>query len=233
MYAIFKRELKSYFSSPIGYVFLAAIYFYGGFYFSQLLQMQSTRIGLVFSAMFSIIMITIPLITMRLMSEEKRQKTDQLLFTSPVNLSGIVIGKYLAAFTLYFIGICSTIFYVFVLSTFTAPNWNSFLGNFLGIALVGAALISIGLFISALTENQIVAAIGSFGAMMFIFLFDSIAAKIPVEFIKDIFAQLSFTARYQDFIDGILDVSHILFFISIAVVFIFLTVRVLERKRWS
>ena len=233
MYAIFKRELKSYFSSPIGYVFLAVIYFFGGYYFSIVLQNQSTRIGYVFSAMFSIIMIMIPLITMRLLSEDKKQKTDQLLFTAPVNLSGIVFGKYLAAFTLYFIGICSTVFYVFVLASFTKPNWNTFLGNFLGIALVGAALIAIGLFISALTENQIVAAIGSLGAMMFIFLIDLMASAIPVEIIKNIFVQLSFMARYQDFIDGILDVSHIIFFISVTVVFNFLTVRVLERKRWN
>lgn len=233
MLAIFKRELKSYFSSPVGYVFLAVLYFFGGYYFSQVLKMQSTRIDYVFSAMFSIVTIMVPLITMRLMSEDKKLKTDQLLFTAPVGLNGVVLGKYLAAFTMYLIGICSTFLYVIVLATFTAPDWNIFLGNFIALLLLGAALIAIGLFISSLTENQVVAAIGSLAAMLFIFLFDLIAQAIPIEFISKIFANLSFMARYQDFIGGILNVSHIIFFISVIVVFNFLTVRVLERKRWS
>lgn len=233
MLAVFKRELKSYFISPIGYVFLAVICFFGGYYFNDVLKNQSTQIEYVFSGLFSIVMMLVPLITMRLMSEEKKQKTDQLLFTAPVKLSGVVIGKYLASLTVYFIGVCSTLLYVLVLSAYTNINWNIFLGNFIAILLLGAALISIGLLISALTENQVVAAIGSFAILMFILLFDVIAQAIPIEFLSQFFVKLSFMSRYSDFIGGILNVSHILFFVSIAVIFNFLTVRVLERKRWS
>lgn len=233
MLAVFKRELKSYFISPIGYVFLAVICFFGAYYFDEVLKNQSTRIDYVFSGLFSIVMMMVPLITMRLMSEDKRQKTDQLLFTAPIKLSGVVLGKYLASLAVYFVGICSTLLYVLVLSAYTNINWNIFLGNFVAIILLGAALISIGLFISALTENQVVAAIGSLAVLMFIFLFDLIAQAVPIELISNIFKQLSFMSRYSDFTSGILNVSHIIFFVSIAVIFNFLTVRVLERKRWS
>lgn len=233
MLAIFKRELKSYFSSPIGYVFLAVIYFFGGYYFSQVMAMQANRIDYVFSAMFSIVTIMVPLITMRLMSEDKKLKTDQLLLTSPVSINSIVLGKYFAALAMFAIGVCSTIIYVMVLATFTAPNWNVFLGNLLGLLLLGAALISIGLLISSLTENQVVAAIGSLAAMLFIFLFDVIAQAIPVDFIKNLLSNMSLMTRYQDFVSGILNVGHIIFFISIVFMFNFLTVRIIERKRWS
>lgn len=233
MFAIFKRELKSYFYSPIGYIFLAVMYFFGGQFFAQVLAQSSSQIDYVFQGLFSIVITIIPLLTMRLLSEDKKNKTDQLLFTAPVKLSGIIAGKYLAAFSVYFIGICSTLLYVIVMATFTTPNWNTFLGNFLALALLGGALISIGMFVSSLTENQVISAIGGFAAMMFIFLFDTIAQIMPVEFIANIFKELSFMSRYQDFIEGILNVSHIIFFVSVIVVFNFLTVRILERKRWS
>ncbi|WMJ22133.1 ABC transporter permease subunit [Paludicola sp. MB14-C6] len=233
MLAVFKRELRSYFQSPIGYVFLAFMFVFGGFFFSAVLSQNSTKIEYVFSSLFTIVIILIPLLTMRLLSEEKKQKTDQLLLTAPVNISGIVIGKYLAAFVMYLIGLCSTIVYVIVLATFAKPNWNIFLGNFLGLALVGGAILAIGLFISSLTESQMIAAIGSYGIVLFILSFDTIAQKIPVTAISTFLSKLSMNARYTDFVNGILNVSHIIFFISFIVVFNFLTVRVLEKKRWS
>lgn len=235
MTAIFKREIKAYFTSPLGYIFLAMFYFIGGLFFSQLLNQNSSAIESVFSSMIIIVIIVIPILTMRLLSEEKKQKTDQLLMTSPVNISGIVIGKYLAAFVMYLIALFSTVLYILVIGSFVKPNWNMFLGNFLGLALLGAALISIGLFISALTENQMVAAILSFGIMMFIFLFDLVKTSIPTDmkFLNKLIDYLSITNRYNDFTSGILNVSHIIFFISFAIVFNFLTIRMLERKRWS
>ncbi len=233
MRAIFKRELKSYFYSPLGYVFLALIFFFGGQFFSDVIRNSSTKIDYVFGRLIQIVIVFVPLITMRLMSEDKKLKTDQLLLTAPVKISGIVLGKYFAALAMYLIGICSTIVYVIILSTFTTPDWNIFFGNFLALALLGGAILAIGLFISSLTENQMVAGIVSFGIMMVILLFDAISASVPIKFISDILKHLSFTSRYQDLISGILNVSHVIFFISVIVVFNFLTVRVLERKRWS
>lgn len=235
MLAIFKRELRAYFSSPMGYIFLAAVYLLGGYFFSYMLANNSSQIEIVFGSMFNIIVIIIPLLTMRLLSEDKKQKTDQLLLTSPVNTGSIILGKYFASFTMYLIGIASTLVYVIILSTFTTPNWNIFLGNFLALALAGGALIAVGLFISSLTENQVIAAIISLVAMVFILLYDTVVYLTPdsLGFIKTIMQKLSFISRYDDFVNGILNVSHILFFVSMIVVFNFLTARILERKRWS
>ena len=235
MGAIFRRELKAYFSSPLGYIFLGVIYAISGFYFWYILANQANYIQYVFSNMFTIVLMVVPLLTMRLMSEDKKLKTDQLLLTAPVNITSVVLGKYFAALVMYIIGVSSTIIYQIVLATFATPDWNVFLGNYLAIVLIGAALISIGILISSLTENQIIAAIGTLAISLFIWLLDSIASALPAgfEWISSIFSSLSFMTRYNDFVSGILNVSHILFFVSFAAVFLFLTIRALEKKRWS
>ncbi len=235
MGAIFRRELKAYFSSPLGYIFLGVIYAISGFYFWYVLYNQANYIQYVFSNMFTIVLMIVPLLTMRLMSEDKKLKTDQLLLTAPVNITSVVLGKYFAAFVVYLLGVSSTIVYQIVLATFATPDWNVFLGNYLAIALIGAALISIGIFVSSLTENQIISAIGTLAISLFIWLLDSIAMALPAgfEWIGTVLGSLSFMTRYNDFVSGILNVSHILFFVSFAAVFLFLTVRVLEKKRWS
>ncbi|MBS7175222.1 ABC-type transport system involved in multi-copper enzyme maturation%2C permease component [uncultured Ruminococcus sp.] len=233
MSAILRREFATYFRAPLGYIYLAIFYFFGGQFFSSVLYSMTNDISIIFSSMFSIMLFTIPLLTMRLMSEDKRLKTDQALLTAPVSLNGIVWGKFLAAFALFGIGIAITVIYFLILSAMASPQWNIFFGNLLGIILLGAALISIGMFISSLTESQMIAAIGGFAAMFFIFLIDSIASLIPISWLGDAIKQLSFTTRYNDFTSGILDFTHILFFLSVVVIFNFLTVRILERKRWS
>ncbi|WP_077533450.1 ABC transporter permease [Massiliimalia massiliensis] len=233
MSAILRREFATYFRAPLGYIYLAIFYFFGGQFFSAVLYSMTNSIGTVFSSMFTVLMFTIPLLTMRLMSEDKRLKTDQALLTAPVSLNGIVWGKFLAAFALFGIGIAITILYFLILSSMATPQWNIFLGNLLGIILLGGSLISIGMFISSLTESQMIAAIGGFAAMFFVFMIDSIASIMPVAWLGAIFEQLSFLTRYNDFTSGILDFSNILFFLSVVVVFNFLTVRILERKRWS
>ena len=233
MWAIFKRELKTYFNSSIGYIYLAVMFGLGGYQFYALFSGSSSELTYVFSFICNIAMYTIPLLTMRLMSEDKKLKTDQLLLTAPVSIGGIIFGKFFAALTLYFIAMLQFVVYILVLSGFTAPDWNVFFGNFLGLFLLGAALIAIGLFISAMTENQMIAAIGCLALTIILSLFDSIASLMPNAFLASVFTNLSFTSRYNDFVSGLLDVSHIIFFLSICAVFIFLSIRVLEKKRWS
>lgn len=233
MWAIFKRELKTYFNSSIGYIYLAVMFGLGGYQFYVLFSGGSSELTYVFSFICNIAMYTIPLLTMRLMSEDKKLKTDQLLLTAPVSIGGIIFGKFFAALTLYFIAMLQFVVYILVLSGFTGPDWNVFFGNFLGLFLLGAALIAIGLFISAMTENQMIAAIGCLALTIILSLFDSIASLMPNAFLSSVFTKLSFTSRYNDFVSGLLDVSHIIFFLSICAVFIFLSIRVLEKKRWS
>ena len=169
MGAIFRREVRSYFTSPIGYIFLAAFYAYSGVMFANYsLESGYTRLDSVFSALLIIIIVLIPVLTMRTISEEKRTKTDQCLLTAPVGLGSIVVGKFLAAFLIYIIAIAITGVFAVVVSAFGTPDWNVVVGNIVALALVGGAYIAIGIFCSSFTENQIVAAVISFIALIFV-----------------------------------------------------------------
>ena len=235
MLAILKRELSSYFTSPIGYVYLAVFYFFSGMFFYSVLYSNSTDISYVFSGLFTVLLFIVPLLTMRLLSEEKKQKTDQLLLTSPVSLTGLVVGKFLAALCMYAIGLAITVVYSLILAGFASPQWMVIIGNIFGTLLLGAALISIGLFISSMTENQMIAAVGSFAVMMFILMMDSFAGILPasLSFIGTLLTNLSFMTRYNELVSGVLNIGTVLFFVSVAVIFNFLTIRVLEKRRWG
>lgn len=234
MSAIFKREVKAYFNSLIGYIFLGAFFAASGVLFSiTSLQYGSADMSSMFSMLFFVLLVLIPLLTMRTLSEDKRAKTDQCLLTAPVSMTGLVLGKYLAAFLIYVIGVAMTLIYAVVVSFFGAVSWMEVLGNVVGLLLVGAAYIAVGVLISALTENQVIAAVGAFACCLALYLISAIAAIIPVDWISKIFSELSFSDRYTTFTYGIFDFSNVLFFISATVIFLFLTARVLERRRWS
>ena len=234
MLAVMKRELLSYFTSPLGYVFVAVFYLFSGvFLYLFTLYSQTTDMSSVYIGMFFVMMIMVPILTMRLMAEENKQKTDQLLLTSPVSLTRLVLGKFLSAFSV--LAICVLIFVVYgmVLSSFAAVNWAVIWGNIVGMLLIGALYVSSGLFISTLTENQMIAAVGSIGLNIAFILVDSFAAAMPVKFLQDVLYSLSFYSRYNEFTLGIFSLSNVFFFVSVAFVFLFLTVRVLERRRWA
>ncbi len=235
MGAMYKREINAYFNSPLGYVIVAIIISMSGTFFSTILSAGLAYIQYVFSNLLVIIMAVIPLLTMRLISEDKHLKIDQLLLTSPISISSIVWGKFLAAITVFFISLSITIIYMLILSLYTTPNWNIFIGNFIGVFLMGASLISIGLFISSTTESQVIAGVITYAVIMIIGFIDLIAFLIPkeLEFITNILLQLSFNAKLHDLVNGILNISHLVFFVSIFIVFNFLTGRMLEKKRWN
>ena len=242
MSAIFKRELKSYFHTPLGYVFLGVyLAFSGGFFYlftlttstSVVSDVGTADFGGMFSLMFFVLMLTVPLLTMRLFAEEKKNKTDQLLLTAPVSLFGLVTAKFAAAFAVLLISTAAMPLYGVVLSAFTEVSWRTLLGNALGLVLLGAVYVAVGTFVSALTESQMLAAIVS----VFInigFLMSSIAAQyVPAGFAADALRQISLLERYDRFTVGILEPENAVFFVSIAVVFLFLTVQMLERRRWA
>ena len=167
MGAIYRREIGAFFSSGIAYIFLAVFYLFAGYFFyASSLYSATTDMSGLFSSLFMVIVFLIPILTMRLFSEELKQKTDQGLLTAPVSLPGIVLGKYFAALTLYTIGIAIVMLYGMILSFFGEVAWGIVFANFLAMFLLGAAFIAVGLFVSALTENQIIAAVGGFVALM-------------------------------------------------------------------
>ncbi|GHU45613.1 hypothetical protein FACS1894120_0770 [Clostridia bacterium] len=178
-------------------------------------------------------MCVLPLLTMRLFAEERRQKTDQLLFTSPVTLTGIVTAKFLAAFTVFAGGALILPVYGLVLSAMTDVNWLIIIGNFAGLLALGTIFISIGILISSLTENQMIAAILSLLINVMFFIGSLITSLIQVPVVSDIMKALSVFDRYSEFALGIFRIGTVLFFVSCAAVFLFFTVRVLDSRRYS
>lgn len=234
MTAIFGRELSAYFKSPIGYVFIAISFLFSGFFFWLFaLSNGSTDTSTVFLAMFYVYMIFVPVLTMRLMADENKQKTDQLLLTAPIGLPRLVVGKFLSAYGVFMLGDLIMLIYGVVLSCFAAVNWALIWGNFLALALVGGVFVSVGIFVSSLTESQMVAAIGSMAANVAIALINVIASVIPVKFLSDIVESISVFDRYLEFTRGMFSLGNVIFFISVIVIFLFLTVRVLEKRRWA
>ncbi len=239
MSAIFKRELRSFFTSPIAYSCLAIIVFLAGlfFYFANLLN-NYRSLSVVFSSLYSPgCFLVLPILTMRLFSEEKRQKTDQALFTAPVSLTGVVIGKFLAASVVYLIGISITLVLACVIAFFGDPGWITVFSSWLGLALYGCMIIAAGLFFSCLTESQLVAALATFTfeiSLSYVTALTSIfTGEKAVAVVEKIVEFLSAGERYSRFLTGIIHYSDLVFFLSMQALFLFLAVRVLDRKRWA
>lgn len=235
MGAIYRREIKAYFNSPVAYIFIAVFCAYSGlmFYIGNVI-MQDADLNMAFSSIFNIIMILLPILTMRLFSEEKRQKTEQGLLTAPVSLFEIVLGKFFAAMTIFATAIAIYLVYALALAALSADvSWIMVLGNIVGLLLLGSSFIAAGIFVSAMTENQIVAAVGSFVVIMLLYMIDVIAQYVTVPFISKLLLYLSFYSRYYEITSGVFNITSMLFFVSITAVFLFLTVRVFEKRRWS
>lgn len=239
MKAVFKREFASYFTTPLGYVFIGVYVFFSGVFFYMFTLTSATPtvgytdVSPMFSLMFFVLMATVPLLTMRLFSEEKKNKTDQLTLTAPISLFGLVFGKFAAAYSILLISSAVMPVYGLVLARYSPMRWAVMWGNVAGLLLLGAVYASVGIFVSSLTENQMVAAI--VGVLLnAAFLLSSVGASyVKIGFISSLLTRISLLDRYTEFTIGLFDFSNLLFFISIAAVFLFLTVRMLERKRWG
>ena len=234
MGAIFRREFGAYFTSSIAYIFLAVFWIFSGyFFFAGCLAPATTDLSRMFQSMFLIIIFLIPILTMRLFSEEKKQKTEQGLLTAPVSLGEIVFGKYFAALALYTIALLMPFVYALILSHYGVVEWGIVFANFLALFLLGGAFIAVGELVSALTENQIAAAVMSFIALMCLYMIDVINNYISISAVNTVLEKLSFYRKYYAITCGLFNVSTIVFYVSVAVIFNYLTIRVFERRRWS
>ncbi len=233
MSAVFKREFKTYFTSPIGYVYLAVCFFFQALDFISLYSSGYPYLQYLFSNGFTIVLFTTPLLTMRLVSEDKKNKTDQLLFTAPVSITGVVLGKFFAAVCVFALSHALTFIFQLIMAANANVDWMIYISNVLGVVLLGMALIALGVFISSLTESQIVAAIISFAAALLLIYLDTIAEMTKMAFVITVAEAISFMGRYSAFVEGVLDYANMVFFLSFAALFIFLSVRVLDRKRWA
>lgn len=232
MRAILKRELDAYFNTPLGYVFLAVYYLFAGYFFLRYnLYSNSTDMRSLFEMLFTVTLFLIPILTMRLMSEDRRAKTDQLLLMAPVSTLEILLGKLFAAMLVYLAAMAVTLIQALVLSRWAPVEWSVVLGHFLGLFLLGCALISVGLFISALTENQIIAAIGGFCVGFFLMLLDSLSGLIQNSVLAGFVTDLSFQTHYQNFTLGLFDLADVVFYLSVTALFVFFTLCVFEKRR--
>ena len=234
MFAIYKRELRSYFTSAVGYVFLAVIVALSAVAFSMTTLLSYTNdVSTYFTVMLFILMVALPVLTMKLFAEERKLKTEQLLLTAPVSIGGMVAAKFFAAFTVFFGSVLLTSISYLTLFKYSDPEGGIIFGNILAITLVGAAFIAIGMFVSALTENQLAAAIGTFGillAMLGIAMLNSFIPWYPVRFVLDWFSILS---RYTNFTNGFFDFAATLYYVSVCFIFLFVTCRLYERRRYG
>lgn len=288
MLAIYKKELRQYFNSMIGFVFLAFFLVIIGIYTwaynlsSGLGNFEVTLGGISF-----MYVLLVPILTMRIVAEENRQKTDQLLYTAPVSLTKIIVGKYFAVLTLFscaFIPICiyPLIIHMYGTDVRLAPAYSSIIGFY----LLGAATIAIGLFISSLTESQVIASVVSFITILLTFLLSNITGMLPTEAISqcvmiavlwlviclvfyhmmnnvtvlvmmavigeaaiwiiyavksslyeslltNILNTLALSTRFDDFSLGILNYDAIVYYVSIAFLFVFLTIQMIKKKRFN
>lgn len=234
MTAIFSRELKSYFTSPVGYIFLGIYLLFSGLFFIAInLQNTITEMAYYFSNLTIILVFIVPLLTMRLFSEERRNKTDQLLLTAPVTVTKIVLGKYFSAIALFGITLIITFIYPLAMLLYGNPMIFPIIAHYLGFYLLGCCLIAVGVFVSSTTESQITAAIITFVILLFIQLYGLISSLFNNAVVKKVIDWLSIMKRYNELTTGILSVSSIIFFISFVSVFIFLTIQTIEKRRWS
>ena len=286
MLAIFKKELRSYFTSMIGYLFIGFFLAIVGVYFMAYnLQGGYANFEYVLNSMVFVFVILVPILTMRLLAEEKKQKTDQLLFTSPLSVNKIVVGKYLAVFAVFVSAMVITMFYPLILSKYGVVSFKLAYTGILGFILVGAAYLAIGLFLSALFESQAIAAVVTFVVLLITFIMQGIVGLLPTSnkaawlifsvialliavviyfminnvtvainlgvvleaacaiiyftkpslydgLVVKVFDWFSVIDRFDNFMNGILDLTGIVYYISITVIFIFLTIQSLNKRRW-
>lgn len=234
MFAIYKRELKAYFISPIGYLFVGNFLAVSGLLFSicTLQQQESSSVSNYFRYLIYAFAILLPLLTMKSLSEERKTKSEQLLMTSPVSISGMIMGKYFASLTVFTaVLLCNSLNFL-LLEKFGDPNGRLIVSNLICLFFIGALFLAVGMFFSSLTEDPLVSAIGSMDAI-FVMLAVNFLSDITIPWLKKIVDFISVLSRYEPFTYGILDITSIIYYVSIAAVFIFFTVRVYERRRWA
>jgi ABC-2 type transport system permease protein len=249
--AIASRELKSYFSTPIAYVVIGFFALLWGYFFYAMViifDQQSAQMGgpegpgaanmnqqlirPLFLNASVILLFVLPLITMRTYSEEKRSGTIELLLTSPVTDFQIIMGKFLGAMGLFAAMLAVTLLHMGVLFSFGNPEWRTVVSGYVGLLLMGGGFIAVGLLISSLTKNQIVAGMVTFAVFLMLWVINWIASfTSPTT--QAVLNYLSITDHYDDFTKGVVDTKHLVYYVSVISLGLFLTARAVDTERWK
>lgn len=227
------KETKAYFTTPTAYIVGAMFLVLTGIFFvfdmTRPFAEASVRNFVSWASLF--IMFLAPLLTMRLLAEEQKLGTLELLLTAPVQDWEVVVGKYIASFIALMVTIIFTLYYVALLYVFSTPDTGPILSAYFGLVLYGMAALAIGLMASSLSGNQIVAAVVGIGILLTLSFIDRIASILE-GVAADVLNGVSMNAHFTDFARGVIDTSHIVYYISMAAVFLFIAVRSLETRRW-
>lgn len=236
MPAIYKREVKNYFHTVIGWLFMAAILFSISLYFAayNLFSGDAYFSDAIGSAAF-ILLLAVPVLTMRVLAEERKQKTDQLILTAPVGVGDIVLGKFLAMATLMTIPMLIVMFYPLIMGRFGEIGYTQAYVAILGYWLYGLCSIAVGTLISSMTENQVISAVLTFAALFVTYIMSGICSLISTDgnLLTRVLECGDFYGRFADFLQGTLSVNGIVYFVSVAALMLFLTCQSIQKRRWS
>jgi ABC-2 type transport system permease protein len=236
------REFRSYFFSPIAYIVAALLLLVNGAVFSLIvgyLNDPRSAVGAPLELFFGqtiffwlILLFVAPVLTMRLLSEERRSGTIEVLMTAPVTEGQVVVGKYLAAFLFYLFLWLPTVTYPLLLSYYSEVDWGPVASGYLGILGIGGLFLSIGVLASSMTRSQLVAAVLTFAMLIPLFMFGLLENLFNDDSLRQIFSYLNLWQHMEEFSKGIVDTRRIVYYLSATSLFLFLAARVLEKKKW-
>lgn len=232
---IARRELASFFFSPIAYVVLTIFVLVTGYFFQADFQPgRPAAMRYVFEYMVLVLVFIAPVLSMGLLSTEWDKGTIETMMTAPVAESDLVLGKFFGAMGFFVVLLVPTLAFVVLLRIFSRPEFGPLVSGYLGIVLVGAFYLSVGLFCSSLTRSQVIAAVSSAAILFLVTIVPASAANnlLLPEFWRNVIRQLVFQ-RYTDFSRGTIDLSHVVFFLAVTGVFLFMTIKVMESRRWK
>ncbi len=232
MFTVAKKEISTYFKSPIAYVLIGLFMLMISILFYTPFSVGSGDFIVVLESMGFFLVFLIPIMTMRILAEDRKNGTEVLLLTSPTSLTNIVLGKFFAMYFVFLVITVLSMIYPIIQFAFGGVLTVQLVGGYIGFLLLGASFVSIGVFASAVTENQVVAAIISFVALLIMWMADAFSTQVGNSFIASVMGWISLLTRYNVFTNGILGLPEIAYFILFTTLFIFLTIRVIERRRW-
>lgn len=230
--AIARRELSSYFTSPLAWVITAAFLVIAGYFFSvNVIFSRQATVRPLFQTMYTILLLLAPALTMRLLAEEQKSGTIELLLTSPIREIEVVLGKFLAGLGFFAIMLLLTLYYPFLLWMYGNPDQGGIIGGYLGAILFCAAITAVGLFTSSLTQNQIVAAVLSFAILLLLWVVDGLSSQFGGR-VGDALSYLALYPHFNDMTRGAIDTKDIVYYLTVTAAALFLTWRSLEARRW-
>lgn len=234
MLAIYKKEMRTYFTTAVGYVFIAVFLAVSGFMFAfSTFQSQTADVSGYFQLMIFGYIVIVPLLTMRSFSEERRTRTEQLLMTSPVSISSMIFAKFLAAFTMFGGTVLVSCLYYLPLFKYGEPNVGKAVGCLIAMLLIGMCFIAVGIFVSTLTESTVTASIGTMAILIGFVAAAIFNNLIDSYLIRYVLNWISVYSRYVNFTYGIFDIAATVYYLSITAIFLFLSIRVYERRRYA